>query len=392
MKSKILTKFKYYTMALTVQPIVRLVVSFIPVDTNKFFFISMNGNNFGDNIKRLSDYIHRNQPGAKIVWGFTDSYYDKVDSGYHKVKICSLKYYYHILTSKYILSNFAMDFSFLAKKRKGQVYLQTWHGTPLKRIGYDMYKSEKPDILYRWFGVDRIKHTMDMTDILITGSTFMTDIFRNSFLYDRKIDEVGTPRNDIFFEDHPELLEKIKTQFGIGTNEHIVLYAPTFRQNRGMDYYNIDLSKLISCWEKKTGQKYRLLVRLHPVMLRKEQSFMNLFPDGTINVSLYPDMQELLYCADVLVTDYSSSMFDFMYLKRPIIMYVPDKETYSRGFYMDIDSLPFIVINNNKEIEDQLLRYEANGYQERVEVFFNKIGSKETGIATKNVYNLLMGS
>lgn len=387
-KAKLLV-IKNFLTASVGQSLLKCILSLTPLKKNKFFCISMNGNNYGDSVKVLSDYIELKNPESEIVWGFSPSIIDKIKCNNKKVQIFTLKYYYHILTSKYVLSNFAMDFFFL-RKRKKQVYLETWHGTPLKKIGYDMYKTEKQGILYRWFKVDRIKNMSEMTDILLSGSEFMSNIFRDKFLYDKKIFEVGTPRNDLFFKNNNEIATRIKNLYGIGSEMKIILYAPTFRQDGGLEYYNINLGEIKSFLERKFGGNYVVLLRLHPNQLDREKEFSELFDIPTFNVTSYPDMQELLYITDVLVTDYSSSMFDFMNLKRPIIMYVPDRNTYSRGFYFDIDTLPAVIINNNDEITTKLNDYNWNGFTGDIDSFLELIGNKEYGYATEKAYDLLI--
>lgn len=389
---KIILKLRCYLMGLLVQPIVRLFSLFFSLKKNKFMCISMNGNNYGDNIKCLADYIVKKKQDVEIVWAFNYSSLPNLNCPYRHVKLFSFSYYYHILTSKYILCNFAMDFSYLAQKRQGQVFLETWHGTALKRIGYEMYKSERPDVLYRWFGVDRIKHTVELADIWLSGSRFMTNVFNNSFARYDGLYEIGTPRNDLFFKNNPDIIEKVKNQYGIKAEEGVILYAPTFRRDRKFTYYDVDLSKIKTIWEKKTGKTYKLLVRLHPVMLTKEKEFSGFLSNDAINASLYPDMQELLFCTDLLITDYSSSMFDYMYMKRPVIMYVPDKKSYSRGFYIDIEKLPFILVNNNKELERQLSEFDKSEYLKRLDIFISSIGSVESGNATEKTYRLLIGN
>ena len=132
------------------------------------------------------------------------------------------------------------------------------------------------------------------------------------------------------------------------------------------------------------------MVRLHPNLLKNKEDFLTRFPSDTIDASSYPDMIELLYSADVLVTDYSSCMFDFMYSYKPVILYVPDRLTYDRGFYLDIDSLPFIVLNNNLDIDQQLAKYNQIEYKKKLDKFLMEIGSFEKGTATENLINLLM--
>ena len=111
-----------------------------PLNARKYFCMSMSGNSYGDNIKCLSDYISEHQPDAQIVWAFKSGFIRKVDCPHTVVSLYSFKYYYHILTSRYILSNARLNQRMLHKQKR-QKYIQTWHGTALKRLGYDIKKD-----------------------------------------------------------------------------------------------------------------------------------------------------------------------------------------------------------------------------------------------------------
>ena len=182
----------------------------------------------------------------------------------------------------------------------------------------------------------------------------------------------------------------MKKSLSIEKNKKIILYAPTFRSDGSFEFYDVDLGKIKRYFEDNTGNEYEIVARLHPGIVSESGKFEHLVGRGVINASLYPDVQELLYAVDVLVTDYSSVMFDFMYLRRPVIMYVPDRDKYNRGFYFDIDELPFLVANNNDEITTVLSKYDSVEYMKRIDAFLEKIGSVENGRATENAYELLM--
>lgn len=368
----------------------RCIVAFVPLRKNKFFCISMTGNSYGDSIKCLSDYIAVHNPSSTIVWAFTDIFYNLTECEHKKVKLYTFRYYFHILTSKYILSNVSLDKRMLVK-RKGQICVQTWHGTALKRIGIDMYTHKEPSRHGIFSGGLITEYNAKLTDILVSGSRFMTKILHEKCLYPMQvIHELGTPRNDIFFQQKPEVTEKVRACYRIAKDTKIILYAPTFRAGGDFTYYDVDLQRIKTLLEQKCGEKYVNMVRLHPNLLKNKEDFLTRFPSDTIDASSYPDMIELLYSADVLVTDYSSCMFDFMYSNKPVILYVPDRLTYDRGFYLDIDSLPFIVLNNNLDIDQQLAKYNQIEYKKKLDKFLMEIGSFEKGSATENLINLLM--
>ena len=355
--------------------------------------MSMLGNNYGDNIKCLADYIVEVEKDAIIVWGFSDGYYKSVKCQCKKTRLYSLKYYYHILTSKYILVNQGINHKTLIK-RKGQIVVQTWHGTALKKIGNDIDKNkEETNIIDRWFRPDPQKYYVGMTDVWISGSRFMSQIYKEKFSYHKPIYEIGTPRNDIFFNKAPNITHKVKNEFGIPENYGIVLYAPTFRADRKMTHYDIDPTEVLKSLKERYHQEFVFMTRLHPLLLKSNNEFGGMFQEGTVNASYYPDMQELLYASDFLITDYSSCIFDFMYSYKPILLYLSDKEEYaeSRGFYFEIESLPFLKANSNKEIRRAIISFDETYYKSGITKFMDRIGSVEAGHATESTYNIIRG-
>ena len=347
----------------------------------------MSGNSYGDSIKCLSDYLAGYYPEAEIVWAFSSGFYKKSNCPYKSVKLYSFRYYFHILTSKYILSNARLNQRML-HKRKGQVYLQTWHGTALKKLGTDIDKKRSA-----WKELLRpsvFKHDVSHTDIMISSSSFMSGVFRDKFLFKGDLWETGMPRNDIFFHDYPEIVEKVRHEYGIADEAQIILYAPTFRNDRQFTYYDFDYASFCHLWKQRTGKPCVFMVRLHPILLYKSAELGQLFGKDVINVSSYPDMQELLYAADVLVTDYSSSMFDIMLMHKPVVMYTPDADTYSNGFYFRLEELPFIKIGNNNEMKDKLQQFNPVKYNNQINAFLGKIGNKETGKATQSIIESLL--
>ena len=371
--------------------ITRFLVVFIPPQKDKFFFVSLNGNNYGDNVKCLSDYILKHYPNSTIVWAFSEIYFNKVNCDTKKVILGTFAYYYHILSSKYIIHNVGFRFEQF-RKRKGQIILNTWHGTTLKKLGVDYYKHQS-GMMYKLFGYDYIEYNAKMTDLFLSGSRYMSNIFHNALLQEMEvIHEVGTPRNDVFFQDRPDIIKKVREYFSIDDNSFILLYAPTFREDFSIEYYDVDLKRIESIIEIQKARRVSVIVRWHPKFVNLHSKVENILPSELIDATYYPDMQELLYASDMLVTDYSSSMFDFMYSYKPVLLYVPDRELYERGFYYDIDKLPFIVVNKNSEIEEKLNSYDQNEYIERLGAFFEEIGSVECGMATAKAYNLLFST
>jgi len=360
----------------------------VPIKKNRFVFFSMGGNNYGDSVKCLSDYVQQHHQDAEIVWAFSGYYYDKVECEHKKVVYGSFRYYYYVISSKYYVSNCYAPL--MAIKRKKQIMLQTWHGTALKRIGHDGIGGDHSRLV-NLIRPNTYKAAARDFDYFISGSHFMTEVYHRGLEYPKKIDEIGMPRNDIFFQKRPEVTEKVKQWINVDKHVKLILYTPTFRPDFSFTYYDVNLSAIKEYFEKKTNEEYAVLIRLHPRMMSKSAEIDAFWgKDNIYNVTLYPDIQDLLYAADVLVTDYSSTMFDFMLSKKPVILYTPDKDTYNRGFYFSIDELPFIIANNNAELCDALEKFNNVEYVNRVSSFLEKIGNAETGHATEKAYQLLV--
>jgi CDP-glycerol glycerophosphotransferase len=348
----------------------------------------MGGNSYGDSVKGLSDYISENHENSEVIWAFSKNYYGKVDCHHKKVFFGSLKYYYYVISSKYYISNCYAPFMII--KRNGQVVLQTWHGTALKRIGLDTVDTNDHTKFENLIRPDVKREGNKQTDIFISGSAFMTEVYHRALDYSKEISLTGTPRTDVFFNNRKEIIEKVKRSFGIADGNKIILYAPTFRPGGSFEYYDLDLSSIKDYFSQKEDCEYVIMVRLHPNIAVKSDNLRKFLSYHYIDASFYPDMQDLLCSTDVLVTDYSSVMFDFMFTYQPVILYTPDKDIYNRGFYFDLDSLPFVKINSNKEIYTKLSQYESINYKDKVISFCKQNGFVEDGHATERVYNLLM--
>lgn len=380
MLDNILVFFAYY--------ITKLYAWIIPVNKKRFLFYSMGGNNYGDSVKCLSDYIEKQYEGADIVWAFSRYYYEKVGCEHKKVIYGSFRYYYYVISSKYYITNCYAPLMMI--KRKGQIMMQTWHGTALKRIGYDGQGGDHNRFV-DFIRPNTYKAGARNIDFFVSGSSFMTLVYHRALKYPKEIMEIGTPRNDIFFQNRPDVFQRVKVWAHVDSQIKLILYTPTFRPDFSFKYYDVDLCAIKHYYEELTKENYVVLVRLHPRMMSKSAEVDNLFVnEGIVNVTLYPDIQDLLYAADVLVTDYSSTMFDFMLSMKPVILYTPDKETYNRGFYFDIDELPFIIANNNAELLKALQNFESNEYVRKVNQFLERIGNAETGHATESAYQLLV--
>lgn len=336
---------------------------------------------YGCNPKYLSEYIINNRNDWKVVWAFLSPANHDV-KGIIKVRYLSLKYFYHLYTSKVFVTNYRMPSSF--KKRKGQFYVQTWHSSlRLKMIEGDARQTLTEEY------IKMAKTDSRQTDMLLSGCQFSTNIFKRAFWFDGPIVETGTPRADILFSQDDKVSQRVREKLGVSNEVNLVLYAPTFRKDHTLKYYDIDFSRILLSLSHRFGGDWAVLLRLHPHLRELSTEMMKTLTKGkVIDATSFDDIQELLHVSDVVISDYSSLIFDFTLTNRPCFLYVPDLQEYiknDRQLYFDINELPFPKSVDNDSLNNCILEFDDSGYAECIQRFNNTIGSFETGHACENV-------
>lgn len=351
-----------------------------PLNKNKIVVQSFLGRGYSDNPKYIVEEILKQDLDFKIYWNVNNISADNnLPKKVIPIKIDSLKSIYHMCTAKVWIDN-CRKYHFINKK-KGQIYIQTWHGFGVKRIERDVERNL--DSAY----IKMAKKDSQMCNLLISNSELLTKIYKSCFWYNGEILECGFPRNDIFFSNNNiKKTDSIKNKIAINLNDKILLYAPTFRKDFGLEQYDIDYDLLVNSLQKRFGHKWIILIRLHPNIAKKSKE-LKLNKNFIIDVSDYDDMQELMLVSDILVTDYSSAMFDFALTKKPCFIYANDISQYKddRDFYFDINKLPFSLAHDNKELEIKILNFDFNKYKDDVKKFLVDIKFKESGLASKAI-------
>lgn len=358
----------------------------LPLRRKSILFMSYYGSQYGCNPKYLSEFITRNHPSWSVVWVFNNPQRYHIQ-GVTKVRYLSWQYFYQLCTCKVIITNYRMTDLFI--KRKNQVYIQTWHSSlRLKMIEKDTEASLPPHY------VKMAQNDSRQLDYLLSGCAYSTSIFKRCFWFNGAILPTGTPRNDLLFQENDVLKANIKQRISsqqISSHHKVALYAPTFRKGNSLLYYNIEYHRLIQSLKNMQDADWVILVRLHPHLRNLSQSLLN-GNKYAIDVTDYDDIQELLYISDVVISDYSSLIFDYAITKRPCFLYVPDLESYisgDRALYFDIKELPFPISKTNTELCTQIEKFDLEQYKDNVTSFLDSIGSYESGNACKNVYNLI---
>ena len=223
---------------------------------------------------------------------------------------------------------------------------------------------------------------------MISNSRWTDELYRRAFWFNGKILRYGTPRDDVLFEMTDNKICSIKAKLNINNNENILLYAPTFRENRDTSVYNIDYERLISSLEKTTNEKWKILIRFHPNL--KDQCD-NLNIRGVINVTDYPDLYELIGICSIFITDYSSSMFEAAIINKPVILYQFDYKQFmsERKLYFNDETLPFLTVHDNDELNSII---ESKRYLEDCDFkeFCFKHEVKEDGNASEKVAQFML--
>ncbi|MFI6574824.1 CDP-glycerol glycerophosphotransferase family protein [Nocardiopsis sp. NPDC050513] len=250
------------------------------------------------------------------------------------VRLRGREYYEALARSRFLVTNSREPAWF--HRHPDQVVVQTWHGSMLKRIGFDVENIRGKSRDY----FDKLAWETRQWDYLVSPSPWATPILRSAFRFEGEILETGYPRNDIFFApDRERIAERTRRRLGLPEGKRVVLYAPTWRDDK---YYTrgkhkLDLHLDLRRMYEKLGDDHVLLVRRHP---RVVDSVPIVGEDFVYDVSLYPEIMELFLITDVLVTDYSSMMFDFANTGRPMLFFTYDLESYRdnlRGFYFDFE-------------------------------------------------------
>ena len=355
-----------------------LVLRIFPIQHNKIVCCNMKGRRYGDNPKYIADEILSQNSGYEIVWLMLPEYQDGIPEGIRVAKYSYFSMLYELATAGIWIDSNTKPYGIL--KRKGQVFIQTWHGSyGLKKIGGDL-----KDSLTR---IDRayLKYSAKIEDLRISNSRFYSDIYRRAFWYEGDILECGSPRNDIFFENPPKVREKVDAYFHTG-GKRLAIYAPTYREDFGVEAYRLDFNRLADNLERRFGGEWAILVRLHYYNIEEAKQFMT-YDDRIMNATDYSVMQELLVACDVLISDYSSCMFDFITVPKPCFLYATDAEAYknSRDFYFSLESLPFPLAHDNEELEQVILRFDGDQYEKDVRSLFERVGLCETGQARRKV-------
>lgn len=347
---------------------------FVKKDDKLFLFISYGGKKFDDSPKVIYEQLKKDSrfKNYKLIWAFIEpNKYLNIDED-KKIKVDTLKYFITAISARVWITNSTVERG-LNFKRKNTLYVNTWHGTPIKRMGSDIVDNNKSFKLRGNWPVD----------VMTSQSDYETDIFSTVYNIDRKKFLLcGLPRNDELVNYDMQKRDIIINRLGIDKNKKIILYMPTFREFQKNINQECVLIPPISLdkWKKELSDQYILLFRAHYEVVKT----MNIVDDDFVrNVTDYPILNDLLIVSDILISDYSSIYFDYAIMDKPMFHFTYDYEEYSkkRGMYFDIrDEL------NGADNEDDLIKILLDPKLEKEKCRLNKFRNKYVnyyGNATK---------
>lgn len=357
-----------------------------PMVENMVLLESFFGKNYSDSPKYIYEYLSKNYPDKyEFIW-VIDKEGTKIPYKHKKVKRFSIRYAYYLARSKYYVFNSRQPE--WVRKREGNVFLQTWHGTPLKKLVFDQEDVSSATPRYK----AQVYKQSRAWDYLIAANYFSSEVFKRCFMFNKTMLETGYPRNDILHaKDKDEIALNIRKRLNIPTDKKTILYAPTWRDDEfyGKGEYKFQLQLDLQKMKNELGDEYVILLRTHYFIA--DALDVTGLEDFAYNLSKYDDISELYLISDILITDYSSVFFDYANLKRPMLFFTYDLEKYRdvlRGFYIDIEEeLPGPLLYTTDEIIDGIKNIDelSHKYSGRYEQFYEKFCGLEEGNASEKV-------
>ncbi len=356
------------------------------VKDNWILFESFFGKNYSDSPKYIYEYLSQNSPGKyRMIW-VINKRNTQIPYRHKEIRRFSLWYYYYLGRCGYMVFNSRQPEWVV--KRKNNVFLQSWHGTPLKKLVFDLDEivSASPKYKLQFYKQSRA------WDYLISPNAFSSETFRRCFMYDNILLETGYPRNDILHAPNKErIAEGIRTRLGIALNKKTILYAPTWRDDvyYGKGQYKFELRLDLERMKEQLGEEYAVLLRTHYFIA--DSIDVSTLKGFAYNVSQYDDISELYLISDILITDYSSVFFDYANLRRPMLFYTYDLDKYRdilRGFYFDIENeVPGPLLYTTDEVIEAIRGIETVNceYRQRYDEFYHRFCDWEDGHAAEKV-------
>lgn len=344
---------------------------------------------YGSHARQITRALLRKRTDLDIVW-IVDDMRTEPPKGVRMLYSKNRKrYLYEMETAKIWIFDDIIPTNI--RKRDEQIYIQVkhWSSITLKKF----YLEDRSPVLTPEVE-EAIKYDGARMDYLFSGSKFDEDSFKRGFMFQGKNIRVGSPRSDLLFDKG--IREKVMKHFNLKEEVKICLYVPTYRLEEAEKTHSmsiiLDMEALLGVLREKWHGEWYLLVRLHPSLITEDR----LLPDSRhiINAGKYEECEELVAASDIMITDYSSIMFEAAYKKEPIFLYAPDRKDYiggERGLLIDYNMLPFPAAESNEGLYKKIMKFEMKEYQKSVEKFLEEYGVHEDGHASERAAKFIIG-
>ena len=363
------------------------------VDDRLCVFEAFNGRKYCDSpkaiyLEMLNDKKYKDY---KFVWAFVNPDEFKFLEKNPRTKVVkyhSDEYRKTFASAKYWFTPSRLPDYIIPKE--DQVYVQFWHGTPLKRLGFDIEVKGKNALntIKEW--TQKYEYDARRYTYMVSPSKFTTEKYISAFNLkaigkDKCILETGYPRNDALFKYDEKYVNKLKKELGLPKDKKIILYAPTWRDDQheaGVGYtYKLGLD--FDNFKKKFSNDYIILFRTHYLVAKAVD--LSKYKGFIYDVSDYSDINDLYILGDMIITDYSSVFFDYANLKKPMLFYMYDLSDYKnnmRDFYIDLDELPGPIVEEEEDLYNEIANIDK--YWKKYEKKYEKFNKKYTYLDDKN--------
>lgn len=364
------------------------IFAVFPIKKNRIVCLSHRGGmQYSDSPRYITEYLLEKYPDFfEIIWivNDPDKFKSLKDKGIKTVKFRSISKIFYMNTASVCITNGSFGFALI--KRKNQLRINTLHGGGAYKSNVLMADSN----LY----AKNMERISNRYNLYLSGCRLSSERnIREEFRYKGEISETGMPRNDIFFKDCTEAIEKVDRYFKEIKECKIVLVAPTWREDNDNSNIKIDYRRLAAILEEKDGGSWKVLLRPHHLAKVDVSEIVQKNKHIIFDASEYPDVQELLCRADLLITDYSSLIWDFSLQGKPILLYTPDLEDYTktRGFSVVPTEWGLYYCKNNDELIKTIEKNSFNDLKDASKKHLQIFGSFETGKSTEVICERIYG-
>lgn len=370
-------------------------MGYTPYEQTTIVFESFGGRQISDSSLAIYEEFLRLYPNLNLIWAIDRSLvkYCKQNNIPYVVRETT-KWVRTLEKSQFWISN--ARFPGWVVKPKRITFIQTWHGTPLKKLGLDIDNVEMPGTTTESYHKNFVKEA-NRWDALVSPNDYSSKIFRNAFGFNNQILKVGYPRNDKLINSSQADIEQLKESMGIPADKKVVLYAPTYRDNQFFEKgkYSFELPFSLAEFKERYGKDTVLILRMH--YLISNALDITGFEDVVMDMSSYSNISDLYLVSDMLITDYSSVFFDYAYLQRPILFYPYDYHLYKdelRGFYLDYErDLPGQIVFEEHALMDQIgetIQHTDMSDNDQFQAFYDRFCSINSGTSSEKIVGYVM--